>query len=161
MPKLSELKFLRSIKTGKGLIKLIVSLRASRRLTKVKGVKRAALSKSKRQLIFDKTDGRCHICGIKLDVSDFHADHVMAHITGGEHKESNYLPSCSTCNNLRWHYSPEEVQLIMKMGRWLKTKLSEETGESILLANQFVKHEMALRKKRKQIAKYEEINDVS
>jgi hypothetical protein len=49
----------------------------------------------------------------------------------------------------------------MKMGRWLKTKLSEETGESILLANQFVKHEMALRKKRKQIAKYEEINDVS
>jgi hypothetical protein len=149
MAKISDLKFLRSIKTGKGLLKLIKSLRAERRATKVKDVKRSVLSKHQRQLVFDKTNGRCHICGIELQLSNFHADHVKSHISGGLHAENNYLPGCSTCNNLRWHYSPEEIQIIMKMGRWLKTKLLDESEESLSLANQFVRHEMALRKRRK------------
>ena len=149
MAKISDLKFLRSIKTGKGLLKLIKSLRAERRATKVKDVKRSVLSKQQRQLVFDKTNGRCHICGIELQLSNFHADHVKTHISGGLHAENNYLPSCSTCNNLRWHYSPEEIQIIMKMGRWLKTKLLDESEESLSLAKKFVSHEMALRKRRK------------
>jgi 5-methylcytosine-specific restriction endonuclease McrA len=149
----AELKLLRSIKTGKGLIKLIISLRKMRRENKVKDAKRIALTKMQRKEVLDKTDARCHICGIELQLDDFHADHVKAHITGGIHAENNYLPSCSTCNNLRWHYSSEEIQVIMKLGRWLKTKLLEESEESLLLANQFVKHEMSLRKKRKTESK--------
>jgi len=70
MAKISDLKFLRSIKTGKGLLKLIKSLRAERRATKVKDVKRSVLSKHQRQLVFDKTNGRCHICGIELQVGN-------------------------------------------------------------------------------------------
>ncbi|MEO7046476.1 MAG: HNH endonuclease signature motif containing protein [Ferruginibacter sp.] len=145
----SGLNFLRSIKTGKGLIKLVINLRANRRLNKVKDAKRSALSKKKREVVLAKTDGRCHICGIELDLNNFQADHVKSHITGGLHAENNYLPSCSICNNLRWHYSPEEIQVIMKLGRWLKTKLLEESHASLVLANQFVKHDMALRKRRK------------
>lgn len=99
-------------------------------------------------MVFEKTDGRCHVCGVKLEINNFHADHVKAHITGGEHAEHNYLPGCSTCNNLRWHHSPEEIQIMFKMGRWLKTQLSKDNEKSLELANQFVKHEMALRKKR-------------
>jgi hypothetical protein len=37
----------------------------------------------------------------------------------------------------------------MKLGRWLKTKLLDETEMSAAIANQFMKHEMSLRKKRK------------
>lgn len=146
----SELKFLRSIKTGKGLIKLILSLRDNRRISKVRDAKRLVLSKKQRETVWAKTDGRCHVCGIEIELNNFHADHVKSHITGGVHAENNYLPSCSICNNLRWHYSSEEVQLIMKMGRWLKTKLVEDSEESLSLANQFVKDDMALRRKRKK-----------
>jgi hypothetical protein len=37
----------------------------------------------------------------------------------------------------------------MKLGRWLKTKLLDETEASKLLANEFMKHEMNLRRSRK------------
>lgn len=151
MQKNAELVLLRSIKTGKGLIKLIINLRAARRKNKQKDAKRSVLTKTQRATILAKTDGRCHVCGIEIDLNHFQADHVKSHITGGLHEENNYLPSCSTCNNLRWHYSAEEIQVIMKLGRWLKTELLEETETSLLLANRFVKHEMNLRKKRKAI----------
>jgi hypothetical protein len=149
----NALKFLRSFKTGKGLIKLIISLRSYRRENKVKGAKRSALTKKQRVAVLAKTDCRCHVCGIELKINGFHADHVKSHITGGLHTENNYLPSCSTCNNLRWHYSAEEIQVIMKLGRWLKTKMLEETEESLSLANQFVEHEMCLRKRKKLTVK--------
>lgn len=115
----------------------------------MKDAKRSALSRKQRQEVLAKTDGRCHVCGIELLLNNFHADHVKSHITGGLHAENNYLPSCSTCNNLRWHYSPEEIQVIMKLGRWLKTKLLDDSEISLLLANQFVKHDMAVRKRKK------------
>ncbi|MBG9377185.1 HNH endonuclease [Panacibacter sp. DH6] len=149
MKEIKPLQFLRTIKTGKGLIKLIISLRSIRRVNKVKDVKRSALTKKQRQLILEKTDCRCHICGIELELKNFHADHVKPQITGGIHAENNYLPSCASCNNLRWHYSSEEIQLILKMGRWMKTKLLDESEESLFIANAFMKHDMQLRKKRK------------
>ena len=144
-----EVKLLRSIKTGKGLRNVIVNLRSNRRENKVKDSKRKPLTKKQRVLVLAKTDGRCHICGIEIELNNFHADHVKAHITGGLHAENNYLPSCGTCNNLRWHYSSEEIQIILKLGRWLKTKIVDDDEEGLLLANQFVKHDMSLRKRRK------------
>ena len=143
-----ELKLLRSIKTGKGFIKLIINLRNHRRLNRVRDVERIALTKTQRELVLDKTGGRCHVCGIELEINNFHADHVKPHITGGLHDVNNFLPGCSTCNNLRWHHSSEEIQIIMKLGRWLKTKIISDEDEGLLLANAFIKHEMGLRKKR-------------
>lgn len=149
MHKKSALVLLQSIKTGKGLIKLINNLQMARRKSKQKETKRSRLTKMQRATVYAKTDGRCHVCGIEVDLNHFQADHVKSHITGGLHAENNYLPSCSTCNNLRWHYSAEEIQVIMKLGRWLKTELLNETETSLLIANRFVKHEISLRKKRK------------
>lgn len=150
MKKTSELKFLRTIKTGKGLIKLINSLKTIRRREKVKGKKRSSLTKKQRELILSKTDSRCHICGTKLDSTNFQADHVQSHSSGGNHAENNYLPSCFTCNNYRWHYSSEEIQIILKLGVWLKTKITSDSEAGIELANQFVKHEMSVRKRKKK-----------
>lgn len=144
-----ELKFLRTIKTGKGLVKLINSLKETRRNGKVKDKKRKALTKKQRELILAKTDGRCHICGTKLGSSNFQADHVQSHSAGGNHNENNYLPSCFTCNNYRWHYSSEELQIILKLGVWLKTKITSDASNGLDLANNFMKHEMSVRKRRK------------
>ena len=157
MKQLSELKLLKSIKTGKGLIKLIISLWLIRRTEKVTDVKRTALTKKQRELVLAKTDAHCHICGIKLDINNFQADHVKPHSAGGIHAENNYLPSCAICNKLRWHYSPEEIQVILKLGVWAKTKVLDETDLGFEIANQFVKHEMSLRKKRKGSANKKEV----
>ncbi len=145
----TELKLLRSIKTGKGLQNLIPNLKKFRKANKLKDVKRSILTKKERRTILSKTDGRCHVCGIEIELNNFHADHVKSHITGGVHAESNYLPSCSTCNNLRWHYSSEEIQIIFKLGRWLKTRVIKDDQLANKLANDFIKHEMNLRKRRK------------
>ncbi len=143
-------KLLRSIKTGKGLIKLINNLKKNRSNEKVKEKKRSSLTKKQRLLIFNKTDGRCHICGIELDINEYQADHVKAHSAGGLHSENNYLPSCFTCNNYRWHYTPEEIQIILKMGVWAKTKATGDTSFGLEMANKFVKYEMGVRKRRKK-----------
>jgi 5-methylcytosine-specific restriction endonuclease McrA len=143
-----ELKLLRSIKTGKGLIKLVNNLKHNRRINKVNGVKRSALTKKQRVTVLAKTDGHCHICGIKLE-SEWQADHVKSHSAGGVHAENNYLPSCFTCNNYRWHYTPEEILIILKLGVWAKTKVTNDPEFGLQIANSFVKYELGVRKRRR------------
>lgn len=143
-----ELKFLRSIKTGKGLIKLVQNLRKIRRSANVKNHKRTRLNAEQRAIIFAKTNSRCHVCGLEIKTDSFHADHVKTHSSGGEHAENNYLPSCQTCNSYRWHFSPEELQIILKLGVWAKGQLIRETELGKQISNEFVKHEMSLRRRR-------------
>ena len=105
MRRKSELQHLRTIKAGKGLIKLVHSLRKIRRKASVKS-KRSSLKPAQRKSILEKTNSRCHVCGIEIDFNEFHADHVITHSSGGAHEENNYLPSCQTCNSYRWHFAP-------------------------------------------------------
>jgi len=143
-----ELILFRSIKTGKGLIKLINNLKTNRRKDKVLNSKRVSLTTKQRELVLNKTDSRCHICGIDLDKDNFQADHVKSHSSGGGHTENNYLPSCGTCNNYRWHYTSEEIQIILRLGVWAKTKILNDPSFGLEIANQFVKYEMGVRKRR-------------
>ncbi len=150
MPASPSLKLLRSVKTGKGLINLIKNLKVNRRLSKITDAKRSRLSSKQREEVLAKTAGHCHICGIELN-GEFQADHVKAHSTGGSHTVDNYLPSCSTCNNYRWHYSPEEIQVILKLGVWAKTKMCNDELLGLDMANAFMQHEMDVRKRRKAV----------
>ena len=147
----SELQFLRTIKTGKGLINLVHSLREIRWKAngRVKGKKRSSLTKAQRQRILEKTNSRCHVCGVEIHLNGFHADHVKTHSSGGEHKENNYLPSCQTCNSYRWHFASEELQIVLKLGVWAKGKMLRKSELGSQIANEFVKHEMKVRKRRK------------
>ncbi len=140
---------MKTIKTGKGLIKLLYSLRSNRRLEKLSGIKRSALNLKQRVIILEKTNGHCHFCGIALDTTNFQADHVKAHCAGGLHELNNYLPACNICNNYRWHYSSEELQIILKLGVWAKSKMHNDPELGLQIANGFMKHEMSLRKIKK------------
>ena len=57
--------------------------------------------------IFEKTDGRCHICREKLDYKNYgvigargawEVDHSVPQAAGGSHRVSNLRPSCIFCN---------------------------------------------------------------
>ena len=104
----------------KAYSRLLTRQRARRRKEKQRlkdeGLMRPrTLSPKERQLVFDKTAGRCHICGGKI-VGPWQADHVFPHSTGGVHAAENYLPAHTLCNNYRWDYSSEEFQEILKLG---------------------------------------------
>ena len=89
--------------------------------------RRAVLTKATRDEILRKTASRCHICGGAIDGSDWQADHVLAHSTGGAKTIDNYLPAHSTCNNYRWFYGAEEFQWILKLGVWVRTQIENGT----------------------------------
>jgi hypothetical protein len=52
------------------------------------------------------------------------------------------LPSCHTCNNYRWHYLPEEIQWILKLGVFAKTQIENQTDVGMTLAEAFLKKEL-------------------
>ena len=130
---------------GKRYADLLTSLRSERRRLKSQRkllrVPRAALSRSDREIVLRKTDGRCHICGGAID-GRWEADHVLAHSVGGKHTADNYLPAHATCNNYRWDYTAAEFQQILKLGVWARTQVEKGTGIGREIASRFAAHEV-------------------
>lgn len=119
------------------LQKEIYSLHMKRKNEKMPSKRKSRLTNKDREIIFAKTDGRCHVCGIKISLGEFQADHVLSHVHGGLHKIENYLPACFICNNYRWHYLPEELQLILKIGVYAKTEIENGTILGNLMAKRY------------------------
>lgn len=131
---------------------LIQALRLRRReinhLQKQVIQKRQPLTNAQRQHIFRKTNGRCHICGGEI-TGTWHADHVFPHSAGGAHSADNYIPAHNLCNNYRWDFTPDEFQLILRLGVWVKTQILHETQIGRLAAERFVAHERSLTRRRR------------
>ncbi|WP_133501990.1 HNH endonuclease [Cognatilysobacter terrigena] len=138
---------------GSDLPALIDELRLRRRAIKAaskQSVKaRVALTNAQRAHVLAKTDNRCHICGGVISESTWHADHVFPHSSGGAHSVDNYLPAHAVCNSYRWDYTPEDYQLILKLGVWLKGEILRETSTGKQAAEKFVKKQVSVAKRRR------------
>lgn len=132
------------------------SLRIKRNASKQRTIRGGRISKAERVLIHQKTDGRCHVCGIELEVESFQADHVKSHSKGGSSGVENFLPACRTCNNYRWDYLPQEFQWILKLGVWARTEIEKQTVLGKPMALRFLdldkKREARRRSPRKNTA---------
>jgi len=119
-------------------------LRAKRKAKKQKAKislgRRRALTKTQRTEILEKTDGRCHICGGTIEGDNWHADHILAHIKGGEHSVDNYLAADSVCNRSRWFYEAEEFQWILKLGIFMRSQIARKTRIGRDAGEKFVEH---------------------
>ncbi len=113
-----------------------------RRTNLKKTKKRNNITQKQREEILEKSNFSCHICGEKLDIKNFQADHILPHSTGGNCNSENFLASCHFCNNYRWNYLPEEIRWIIKVGVWAKTQVEYETESGKIIAENFVKHEL-------------------
>lgn len=52
-----------------------------------------------RQRIFDRDSGTCHLCKQPIKTGEtWQADHVIALINGGEHRETNIAPAHGHCH---------------------------------------------------------------
>lgn len=88
--------------------------------------KRISPTKAQRSLIYDKTEGRCHVCGCKIQ-GKWTADHVVPHASGGKCEMDNFLPCCYECNRLRWFYSPRILKGILKLGVYCNKEIQKGT----------------------------------
>ena len=128
----------------------INKLKKEREKNKLSSRETYTLTKKERYSIWDKTDGKCHVCGEDVDKDKFEADHIKPHSSGGKNNIENFLATCKTCNNYRWHYSPEEIQWILKIGIWAKTKIGQNDKLGSIIADNFVKKEIKRESRRKK-----------
>jgi 5-methylcytosine-specific restriction endonuclease McrA len=138
------------IDISEAFISEIRRLRTIRKTSKLmKRGRSYGLSKRQRIAILNKTDNKCHFCGGIVSLNQFEADHVKSHALEGTNTVDNFLPACRVCNNYRWHYTPEELQWILKIGVWARGEIEKETGIGSLISTEFIKHETRREKRRK------------
>ena len=114
-------------------------------------VRRPRLSKADRAEVLKSTGARCHICGGEIAPGErWTADHVLPYSRGGGAGVENHLPAHGLCNNYRWHYSPEELQWILKLGVWTKTQIEKQNPLALEFAARFVRHEQKRESRRVQ-----------
>lgn len=145
-PVMNELPYIDDPEVLKREIKKLINEREE---NKTKKARNYILTKEERHAIWEKTDGNCHICGRATEKDNFEADHVKNHSSGGENAVENFLASCRTCNNYRWHYSSEEIQWILKIGVWAKTKIDHNDKIGKMIAENFTKKEIEREQRRK------------
>lgn len=131
----------------------LVALRNARRERQAVNPRRLrrprALSAGERRIVFEKTDGRCHICGGQIE-GPWEADHVLSRSGGGPPSVDNYLPAHSLCNNYRWDYSSEEFQWIMKIGIWARLVMEKGSGLGDQMLEAFFEYEVRRQKRRRR-----------
>lgn len=50
------------------------------------------------QKLFEMYEGKCGICTLPMDPTDFHVDHIVPLSRGGEHTYANVQPTHPLCN---------------------------------------------------------------
>lgn len=89
--------------------------------------KRQALTPKQRDVVYKKTKGHCHVCGVSLQGKRWQADHVVPHSRGGKSTVDNFLPACVRCNRMRWHYNARQLQRILRLGVYLNKEMKDRT----------------------------------
>lgn len=143
---MNELPYIETPEIFKQELKRLNALRKS---GKIKSKRIYRLTREDKQIIYSKTGGKCHVCGQKISIDKFEADHVTSYSSGGSSVTDNFLPACKTCNNYRWHYLSEEFQWILKLGVWARTQIEKETQLGNLMSTVFVGREKIREARRK------------
>lgn len=72
-----------------------------------KKVHRKIYSQDTRQLIYERAEGRCELCGRKILFEDMTLDHVKPLSMGGEDNVNNLSCTCEPCNFFKGNILPD------------------------------------------------------
>lgn len=67
-------------------------------MLKKKPTRNRRLPQETRLVIYYASHGRCHYCGISLQLGGFEVDHKLCRYSGGTDEEANLVASCIECN---------------------------------------------------------------
>lgn len=62
-----------------------------------------------RQVVWERDEGVCGICGTAADRADWHLDHVIPLVAGGEHSYANVQVSHPACNCSKGGRTPSQT----------------------------------------------------
>lgn len=118
--------------------------------------KRKSINKKIRKIVFDKTGGRCHVCGKPIFFNAkvgsrgrWHVDHILQKSRGGEDSIDNYLPICRDCNFLRRNYASKTMRRIIRFGIIARGLSKRKTDMGLQLSGIYEKRRKNNFKKRK------------
>lgn len=89
----------------------IVVASESKKITNVgnkKKIKRKRYSAEQRKIIYQRANGRCKLCGRKIELNNFSLDHVIPLSMGGADSMSNLQASCRGCNFQKSYFLPDQ-----------------------------------------------------
>lgn len=69
--------------------------------------KRKTYSKKERKIIYNKSNGRCELCGQRLSLENMSLDHIVPLSIGGEDSMDNIQASCFACNQFKSNILPD------------------------------------------------------
>lgn len=80
--------------------------------TRISGAKkkknRKKYSKEERKIIYNKTNGRCALCGQRLLLENMTLDHIVPLSVGGKDNMENLQAACFACNQFKRNILPED-----------------------------------------------------
>lgn len=112
--------------------------------------------------IWEKTNGHCHFCGDPVSFRKrgyrrqradgaWEVDNVVQRRKGGAGLIDNYLPACTSCNRLRWHWTGAALRELLLLGIVAKSeieKLTEAGKELVRLRGEHVRRAAIRRSSR-------------
>lgn len=104
--------------------------------------KRKIYSADERKMIYDKSNGRCELCGHSLVFKEMTLDHVIPISMGGEDGMENLQAACLACNQFKKNILPDEFmeritdiflyQMEKRHGNGLKWKMVHKMMDNML-----------------------------
>lgn len=73
-----------------------------------KKVKRKQYSENQRKIIYQRADGRCQLCGRKIEFNNMTVDHIIPISKGGSNDMDNTEATCFPCNQFKSNIFPAE-----------------------------------------------------
>lgn len=72
-------------------------------------IKRRSFTSGERLLVYNKSKGRCSICGNFVPFDDFTVDHIIPLAKGGTNEMKNLQCTCGICNRIKQDILPEDL----------------------------------------------------
>lgn len=90
--------------------------------------RRKKYSKEERKIIYNKSGGRCELCGQQLLLEDLTLDHIIPLAMGGEDSMDNLQASCFACNQFKNNILPDAfMDRIVKIFSYQMEKKSDKS----------------------------------
>ena len=70
--------------------------------------KRRKYSDEERRIIYNKSGGRCELCGVRLLFEEMTVDHIIPLSMGGEDSMDNLQTACYACNQFKRNILPAD-----------------------------------------------------
>ena len=104
-------------------------------------IKRKSYSDEERKIIYNKSGGRCELCGQRLLLENMTLDHIVPLSMGGVESMENLQAACYACNQFKSYILPEYFmyriikiflyQTEKKCGKEMKLKIIHKLVETL------------------------------